>query len=64
MPFRDDDLPLIYFDPTRLAQTEGGYTTFTVMLSEAQTQDVTVDYATVAGSATTDTDYSGILGPA
>ena len=63
MPFRDDDLPLIYFDPTRVVQTEGGYVTFTVMLSEAQMQDVTVDYATVAGNATTETDYNGIAGP-
>lgn len=63
MPFRDDDLPLIYFDPTRVSQAEGGYVTFTVMLSEAQMQDVTVDYATVAGSATTETDYNGIAGP-
>lgn len=62
MPFRDDTLPLIYFDPTRITQTESGYVTFTVMLSEAQMQDVTVDYATVAGSATTDGDYSGIVG--
>lgn len=63
MPFRDDDLPLIYFDPTRVAQSEGGYVTFTVMLSEAQMQDVTVDYATVAGSATSEADYNGIAGP-
>lgn len=62
MSFRDDNLPFIYFDPTRVAQTEGGYVTFTVMMSEAQMQDTTVDFATVSGSATADSDYNAIEG--
>ena len=54
-------LPEITVDDS--SAPEGGRLPFTVRLSEPSTDSVTVDYTTVAGTATQGTDYSGIPQP-
>jgi hypothetical protein len=67
----DNDGPEIWFsdpsvgDPTAGNVTVGesdGNATFTVTLSEAPAEDVTVEYATGSGTATDGTDYNGTTG--
>ena len=67
----DNDGPEIWFsdpsvgDPTAGNVTVGesdGNATFTVTLSEAPADDVTVEYATGSGTATDGTDYTGTTG--
>ena len=67
----DNDGPEIWFsdpsvgDPTAGNVTVGesdGNATFTVTLSEAPAEDVTVEYATGSGTATDGTDYTGTTG--
>ena len=67
----DNDGPEIWFsDPSVGDSTAGNVTvgesdgnaTFTVTLSEASVEDVTVEYATGSGTATNGTDYTGTTG--
>ena len=67
----DNDGPEIWFsDPGVGDSTAGNVTvgesdgnaTFTVTLSEAPAEDVTVEYATGSGTATNGTDYTGTTG--
>ena len=67
----DNDGPEIWFsDPGVGDSTAGNVTvgesdgnaTFTVTLSEASVEDVTVEYATGSGTATNGTDYTGTTG--
>ena len=67
----DNDGPEIWFsDPSVGDSTAGNVTvgesdgnaTFTVTLSEASVEDITVEYATGSGTATDGTDYTGTTG--
>ena len=56
----DDEAPTITIGDARV--TEGGTAAFTVTLSSAATGAVTVDYATVDGTATAGADYTTTRG--
>lgn len=56
----DDDSPGISVDD--VSATEGGNAVFTVSLSAASPQQVTVDYATKDGTASSKTDYTAKSG--
>ena len=61
----DDAVPKLSIDSPRVAEGDSGSTTltFTVTLSEALTEQVTVDYADAgSGTATPGTDYAAITG--
>ena len=61
----DDSVPKLSIDSPRVAEGDSGSTTltFTVTLSEALTEQVTVDYADAgSGTATPGTDYAAITG--
>ena len=49
-------------DVTYTESDSGGNATFTVTLSEASGQEVTVDYASSDVSTTEDSDYTGVSG--
>lgn len=52
MAIGDTDLPVISFDPTSYRFDEGsGYVTFTLVLSEASSSDISVEYGTEDGTA-------------
>ncbi len=57
----DDDRPTLTIDSPRVAEGDSGTTqlVFTVRLSPASTGQVTVDWSTPGGTATSGTDYTG-----
>ena len=60
----DDDRPTLTIDSPRVAEGNSGTTelVFTVTLSPASTGQVTVDWSTPGGTATSGTDYTGASG--
>ena len=60
----DDRAPNIAVNDARVAEGQSGQTklNFTVSLSEASAQTVTVNYSTADGTANANTDYLGISG--
>lgn len=60
----DDEAPVLSIDAVQVAEGDSGTTnaTFTVSLSSASGQQVTVDYATEDGSATSPDDYDAASG--
>lgn len=52
----------VQFNPNNYAVTEGATATVTVSLNVTSTETVTVDYATVDGTAVAGTDYTAISG--
>lgn len=60
------DVPLVSIDDVSVTEGNAGSTqaTFTISLSYVSTSNVTVDYATVAGSATSGSDFVSASGTA
>ena len=60
----DDDRPTLTIDSPRVAEGNSGTTelVFTVRLEPASTGQVTVDWSTPGGTATSGTDYTGASG--
>lgn len=63
MAIGDENLPTISFDPSSYRYDEGsGYVDFTLVLSEASTSDITVEYGTHDGTALGNAvDYYSII---
>ncbi len=54
----NDSPPTVGMTPTSVTVIEGGSTTFTITLSRASFQDVTVTFSTVNGTAISTSDYA------